>query len=730
MIEYPRIFSLSTVGVRQHYNQDYLLHRVRTDFTGNNGIGKSLIADLFQLIFIGQKSKINFGTESFKNKDRHIHTLPYKTDDAYVFIHIEFKEGEFITIGTNIGNKRSRPLKSFWILNQAYNENDKKELEALSLNADQLAYSKDFLKDGHFLPIQQLAKHLRNNKKGYLKSFTDLDDKKDYYEFLYKNELIPINLAINENLDAFAKVIQSFSKANSLDTESDKILKDFLFENSLETLQSKYKSNKEKLEKLIDEYNELDEDIKTIELKQKVLGNLKELQLLKDTAQINYLTATYHLNYESYEKVASEYDSTEKKIKDETNKIDILKKALPEVKKEMKSMEEEHQSFSKALKPFNEYKDVLKERSQQLKNLDALQKIELPTIDHSNIYDINIDNYGNDLIIEKIENLNGVIDKYESIENLRSKTQSQIEKIDLYKSEKNKSLDELQTLHRILDAGDEGSLIAQIVKEGNNLTKAQETVLFGLLKKVSWKEPDNPIRDSQFTTDITLIEEANIREDKVNSGYWFKVGKLQTFVPYSEENQIFADTSEMKDAKAKKQIALNNEIASIQAELIEIQKFEQGDSYDSSLIEALKNINKDLKDFSLYESSKEGMSISKKLASKITKDKDSLTASFNVLENLRLQIPILITDEDIDVQLSSFSKQVSSKYSDYQRLESKHKTSKGTIKQKEENLETLGKLLSSLKKDSKETKVKFENSLDSFKKQFSELNIEELELLH
>ena len=146
MIEYPRIFSLSTVGVRKHYNQDYLLHQVRTDFTGNNGIGKSLIADLFQLIFIGQKSKISFGTESFKNKDRHIHTIPYNTDDAYVFIHIEFKKNEFITIGTNIGNKRSRPLKSFWILNQAYNDNDRKDLETLALHADQLAYSKDFLK--------------------------------------------------------------------------------------------------------------------------------------------------------------------------------------------------------------------------------------------------------------------------------------------------------------------------------------------------------------------------------------------------------------------------------------------------------------------------------------------------------------------------------------------------------------------------------------------------------
>lgn len=264
MIEYPRIFSLSTVGVRKHYNQDYLLHQVRTDFTGNNGIGKSLIADLFQLIFIGQKSKISFGTESFKNKDRHIHTIPYNTDDAYVFIHIEFKKNEFITIGTNIGNKRSRPLKSFWILNQAYNDNDRKDLETLALHADQLAYSKDFLKDGQFLPINQLARHLKKNKKGFLKSFTDLEDKKEYYEFLYTNELLPINLAIDENMDAFAKVIQSFSKANSLDTESDKILKDFLFENSLDKLETKYKSNKEKLEKLINEYNELDEEIHTM----------------------------------------------------------------------------------------------------------------------------------------------------------------------------------------------------------------------------------------------------------------------------------------------------------------------------------------------------------------------------------------------------------------------------------------------------------------------------------
>ena len=58
MIKYPRIYSFSTVGIIMHFNQDYLLHPIRTDFTGKNGIGKSLIADLFQILFISDKKKM------------------------------------------------------------------------------------------------------------------------------------------------------------------------------------------------------------------------------------------------------------------------------------------------------------------------------------------------------------------------------------------------------------------------------------------------------------------------------------------------------------------------------------------------------------------------------------------------------------------------------------------------------------------------------------------------
>ena len=49
MKKYPRIYSLSTVGVIHHQENDYIFHPFRTDFIGDSGSGKSIIADLLQL---------------------------------------------------------------------------------------------------------------------------------------------------------------------------------------------------------------------------------------------------------------------------------------------------------------------------------------------------------------------------------------------------------------------------------------------------------------------------------------------------------------------------------------------------------------------------------------------------------------------------------------------------------------------------------------------------------
>jgi exonuclease SbcC len=78
-MNYPRIYSLSTIGILKHHIHDYVFHPKRTDFIGSNGVGKSIIADLLQMIFVYDKELIRFGTDSVKKEDRLINTLPYKT---------------------------------------------------------------------------------------------------------------------------------------------------------------------------------------------------------------------------------------------------------------------------------------------------------------------------------------------------------------------------------------------------------------------------------------------------------------------------------------------------------------------------------------------------------------------------------------------------------------------------------------------------------------------------
>ena len=53
MKKYPRIYSLSTIGIIHHQKNDYIFHPYCTDFIGDSDSGKSIIADLLQLIFVG-----------------------------------------------------------------------------------------------------------------------------------------------------------------------------------------------------------------------------------------------------------------------------------------------------------------------------------------------------------------------------------------------------------------------------------------------------------------------------------------------------------------------------------------------------------------------------------------------------------------------------------------------------------------------------------------------------
>jgi len=99
--KYPRIYSISTVGVRNHNNTDLLIHPLRTDFTGQSGTGKSLIAaDIPQLILTAGKY---YKSATPSNDPREYNEIPLKKFAfAYAFMNIEVQKGKFIAIGVMI----------------------------------------------------------------------------------------------------------------------------------------------------------------------------------------------------------------------------------------------------------------------------------------------------------------------------------------------------------------------------------------------------------------------------------------------------------------------------------------------------------------------------------------------------------------------------------------------------------------------------------------------------
>lgn len=143
-MNYPRIYSLSTVGILKHYIHDYLFHPRRTDFVGANGVGKSIIADLLQMIFVYDKDLIKFGTDGVKKEERQINTLPYKTKCAYCFLNIEVNAGKFITIGIQINSQKGKRIIPFVIAKQP---DISLKINDLALDKEELIFAKDLLKE-------------------------------------------------------------------------------------------------------------------------------------------------------------------------------------------------------------------------------------------------------------------------------------------------------------------------------------------------------------------------------------------------------------------------------------------------------------------------------------------------------------------------------------------------------------------------------------------------------
>lgn len=539
---HPRLYSISTVCLLKHYNQNYLLHSLRTDFTGSNGVGKSIISDLFQIVFIADTRYIKFATEGIDKKKRKIEKLPYESGIGYAFFNVEVNKGEFIILGAAIFSQGHQLIKPFIITSSIDLQHDKLDLH--TFNANKLLFSNSFLKpDGEPYALDELARILPERQNLYLHAFSSKEDRSIYYEWLYKRGVLPINLVKEGNLKAFAKVIQSFSKSKALDIDNSSSLIEYLFEeDEIEISQGYYQQEKNITELLI-QFKSTKDQINDIKSKQENLRKLKELQEKKRTL-------SYKLDYAVYldaedKKTGKErlHKSTLKDLEDKRERYSYY------VGRHNKFFNIVAQAKGLAQDEQNKYTDLVKQQSifNILENIDEeielLSDIDTDGLMHIHkIVDRSVELLQKDARFYK-ENINGsreVLKRYSTVLAMEQKQHEQDRWLkSALRTLEDKENQIINFQKAILDSST-NSLFVNAFKKHKSFDEAQRATLLHL-RTVLINKPEKVEDGIRYTESFDLIKELIITVDNDNKGYWIQTGPLQEFVPAT--SMIFPDLS-------------------------------------------------------------------------------------------------------------------------------------------------------------------------------------------
>lgn len=267
--KYPRIYSISTVGIRNHNNTDLLVHPLRTDFTGQSGTGKSLIAaDIPQLILTGGKY---YKSATPSNDPREYNELPLKKCAfAYAFMNIEIEKGKFIVIGVMI-KRAPKQLTPFIIQGlmglDAENNPKFKPLE-------KIIRFKDFIENEEMLKLENFQTKF-DKQQIYLTSFYHKTSA--YHKLLNENNILHLDLSDDDNLQKqYAHSLQTLSRGKEIATEGN-LFKKFLFHYDDE-IEKKFKEQSKSIE---DDHRKYEADYKTQSALSKKRTAMARLLILK-----------------------------------------------------------------------------------------------------------------------------------------------------------------------------------------------------------------------------------------------------------------------------------------------------------------------------------------------------------------------------------------------------------------------------------------------------------------
>jgi len=632
-MNYPRMYSLSTVGVLKHYVHDYLFHPVRTDFIGPNGVGKSVIADLLQLLFVYDSDLIEFGTDAVKNEKRSIYTLPYDVGLAYCFLNVEVKKGQFLVLGIALSAQSGTRIVPFVLLKQPETH---LSITELALTQQEIPWANDFLTGSRTIADLKTQAAGLKEKGIYLKTFRSKDEVRQYYQFLFDKEVLSINLSVDSNLKAFARVIQSFSKAKSLNLSSSvasKNLKEFLFEDSDKDLISDYEQQQTALEKILREYNRLNIDIKLLEEKQKQLLEVRTLGEDFQTVEKVFLIAEISELHEELKTISGQESAGRNalKILEGLQKVyDQKQGKLPRIERLLVDAVREATDQVDLYVRYEELSTAIEKLEEEINDLQTMKPV-VPDPDWGNhIRPIDMNLRSVETIRELAAFAFRLLSKYPTFDGIESAWRKQDQEQQLFSRGLNQVREFNIRLLELLTDGSQESLIHWLATQPFELTPEQKSaVLYFAATPI--RQPEAAAGD-RFVDPVKLFGNFEATLDPGGQGFWLRLGALSQFINY---DALAADISFTAEDILNIKTAENELLGS---QLAELEKFKKGLKYDPVLLG--KNFDPDLINYTTIERLKEAVACILNLEKKVGAQKIARGLLLAELEELLEKVPV------------------------------------------------------------------------------------------
>lgn len=565
---YPIIHSLSTLGVIYHFNSNYLFHPLRTDFSGEGGSGKTMIADMIQLILVGP-GVYKSSTEA--DKDRPLDGIILKPKNnqygaGYIVLNIEVAPKKFISIGAFI-EKSSKQARMF-IIQAGFDW--EKTLTPLS----KPVFYDQLLINGKILPVEELQHQLQDV---HIKPLA----LKQYHQLLFSNNILPIDLSESKKtLESYASIFRSFSRGSGFKKDSHS-LKIFLFGEEQKSFIEKYQAE---VKSISDDYYEHDRYKKEISLINQKQGFIKEIVVLEEeykrlkkeyfTEKANYwseqlaqIKTELKASRESFEK--AHLEELHISLKEATlglseateyfGKYNISKEALRSIESKKNIIKEEIDNAYAALLTLEEKKKKVEKVENLLKeNGNNLEEIKQKYADEI-LYKKNRE------VLESFEQYLGaqkILEIFNNSEWLKnfSKTNSEYEEKIRQKESK---LEELKSLLNFSDLQNPNSLASWAIKYFNEpLTREQESVLIYFQKypKVREKMERYVFSPEELFLNLDI-------KDSSNGGFWLNLDGIYEFIQFVPNQYLDIDVS--KRTELEKRLALLSKDVKTECEELE-----------------------------------------------------------------------------------------------------------------------------------------------------------------